>query len=171
MKTIHDAKPVSDSNPAAKFRRLPALWVWMEKPLNALQPLASLLARFYVGNVFFSSGLTKLLDWDTTLLLFREDYQVPLLPPTLAACMGTAGEIGLPILLVLGLCGRFSAMGLSVVNLVAVLSLSEVAPAALQQHITWGVLLAALALFGSGQWSADTFFYRFSRQDDARSRP
>ena len=35
----------------------------------------------------------------------------------------------------------------------AVLSLAEVAPAALQQHYTWGVLLAALAVFGSGKWA------------------
>jgi putative oxidoreductase len=72
---------------------------------------------------------------------------------------------------VLGLGGRFSALGLSVVNLVAVLSLSEIAPAALQQHITWGVLLATLALFGSGQWSADTVWGLFARQSSARGQP
>ena len=67
--------------------------------------------------------------------------------------MGTAGELGLPVLLVLGLAGRFAALGLSVVNLVAVASLMEIAPAALQQHVTWGVLLATLALYGCGPWS------------------
>jgi putative oxidoreductase len=41
------------------------------------------------------------------------------------------------------------------VNVVAVLSLAEVAPAALQQHVTWGVLLAALAIFGNGTWALD----------------
>jgi putative oxidoreductase len=171
MKTSAYVKPISERYPATGFLRLSPLWVWMEKPLNVLQPLASLLARVYVGNVFFSSGLTKLRDWDTTLLLFREDYKVPLLPPTLAAYMGTAGEIGLPVLLVLGLGGRFSAMGLSVVNLVAVFSLSEIAPAALQQHITWGVLLATLALFGCGHWSADTIWGLLARQSSARCRP
>jgi putative oxidoreductase len=69
--------------------------------------------------------------------------------------MGTAGELVLPVLLVLGLGGRFAALGLSVVNVVAVISLSEIAPAALQQHITWGVLLAALAIYGGGKWSID----------------
>jgi putative oxidoreductase len=80
---------------------------------------------------------------------------VPVLPPELAALMGTAGEIALPILLVLGLAGRIPALGLSVVNAVAVISLMEVAPAALQQHTSWGVVLAALALFGSGRWALD----------------
>ncbi len=59
------------------------------------------------------------------------------------------------MLLLIGLAGRFAALGLSVVNVVAVLSLSDIAPAALQQHITWGVLLAALALYGVGKWSVD----------------
>lgn len=123
--------------------------------LDALQAPAALLARLYVANAFFSSGLTKLRDWDITLLLFMDEYHVPLLPPELAAWMGTTGELVLPVLLVLGLGGRFAALGLSVVNVMAVLSLSEIAPAALQQHITWGVLLAVIALYGPGAWSAD----------------
>jgi putative oxidoreductase len=126
-----------------------------EQLLNHLQPLAALLARAYVAQVFFLSGLTKLRDWSVTLFLFREEYHVPLLPPELAAMLGTAGELVLPLLLVLGLGGRFAALGLSVVNVVAVLSLAEIAPAALQQHITWGVLLATLALYGSGSWTLE----------------
>ena len=133
------------------------LWDWCDRVLDALQPLASLLARLYVAQVFFASGLTKLRDWDTTLALFMDEYQVPVLPPELAAMAGTAGEIVLPCLLVLGLGGRFAALGLSVVNAVAVVSLMEIAPAALQQHITWGLLLAGLAIFGCGKWSADTW--------------
>nr|WP_315464925.1 DoxX family protein [uncultured Rhodoferax sp.] len=131
--------------------------------LDALQAPAALLARLYAANVFFSSGLTKLRDWDITLMLFMDDYHVPLLPPAMAAWMGTAGELVLPVLLVLGLGGRFAALGLSVVNAVAVLSLSEIAPAALQQHITWGVLLAMLALYGPGAWSVDRFVNKNGR--------
>ena len=67
--------------------------------------------------------------------------------------LGVLGVLG--ALLVLGLGGRIAALGLSVVNVVAVLSLRGIPPAALQQHITWGVLLAALALFGVGRWSVD----------------
>jgi putative oxidoreductase len=128
----------------------------LDQAMNSLQSLAALLARLYVAQVFFASGLTKLRDWDITLALFTDEYHVPLLPPNVAAVMGTAGEIGLPVLLVLGLGGRFASLGLSVVNVVAVLSLAEIAPAALQQHITWGILLAALAIFGNGRWSLDT---------------
>jgi putative oxidoreductase len=123
--------------------------------LDALQPLAALAARIYVANVFFLSGLTKIRDWSTSASLFMDEYKVPLLSPELAAAMGTAGELVLPILLVLGLGGRFAALGLSVVNIVAVISLSEIAPAALQQHITWGVLLAGLAIYGCGKYALD----------------
>jgi putative oxidoreductase len=44
-----------------------------------------------------------------------------------------------------------------VVNVVAVLSLAEIAPAALQQHQFWGSLLAGLVLWGPGRWSLDAF--------------
>ena len=127
----------------------------MTSTLDHARPLAALAARAYLAQVFFLSGLTKLRDWDTTLLLFTEEYRVPLLSPGVAAVMGTAGELVLPVLLLVGLAGRFAAMGLGVVNAVAVISLAEIAPAALQQHITWGVLLAALALYGVGWWSVD----------------
>lgn len=123
--------------------------------LDLLQPAAALAARVYVGQVFFLSGLTKLRDWDITVALFTDEYRVPLLSPALAAVLGTAGELVLPVLLVLGLAGRFSALGLFVVNAVAVISLSEIAPAALQQHIFWGALLAGLAIYGPGRWSLD----------------
>jgi putative oxidoreductase len=142
---------------------------WLEAPLalcrtgtrvlEALQPAAQLAARLYVGAAFFRSGLTKIADWETTLALFQDEYKVPLLPPPLAAVMGTGGELVLPVLLVLGLFGRFGALGLSVVNVVAVLSLEEIAPAALQQHVFWGSLLAALVLWGPGRWSLDAWWW------------
>lgn len=130
-------------------------WCALVAALDSLQPLAALAARIYVGQAFFLSGLTKIRDWDTTVALFTDEYKVPLLPPALAALMGTAGELVLPVLLVLGLGGRFAALGLFVVNAVAVISLSEIAPAALQQHVFWGSLLAGLAIFGPGPWSLE----------------
>jgi putative oxidoreductase len=125
--------------------------------LDRLQPAALVLARWYVGAVFFRAGLTKLRDWETTLALFADEYQVPLLSPTAAAYLSTAAEIVLPVLLVLGLGGRFAAAGLFVLNVVAVLSLAEIGEAALQGHVFWGSLLAALVLWGPGGWSLDRF--------------
>jgi putative oxidoreductase len=125
--------------------------------LERAQPLAQLAARLFVAQAFFASGLTKLRDWETTLALFADEYQVPLLPPDVAALLGTAGELVLPVLLAVGLAGRFAAAGLFVVNAVALLSLMDVAPAALQQHVFWGSLLVGLVLWGPGRWSLDRF--------------
>ena len=132
-----------------------AFWTSVTQTLDLAQPLAALLARLYVAQVFFMSGLTKIRDWEITVSLFTDEYKVPYLSPELAAMLGTAGELVLPVLLVLGLVGRFAALGLFVVNAIAVISLSEIAPAALQQHITWGVLLALLAIYGCGKWALD----------------
>jgi len=137
------------------LQRAIKLWGLLTSALDSLQPLAALAARIYVGQAFFLSGLTKIRDWETTIALFTDEYKVPFLPPALAALMGTAGELVLPVLLVLGLGGRFAALGLFVVNAVAVISLQEIAPAALQQHVFWGSLLAGLAIFGPGAWSLE----------------
>jgi putative oxidoreductase len=137
------------------LQRAVKLWNLLSKALDSLQPLAALAARIYVGQAFFLSGLTKIRDWETTIALFTDEYKVPLLPPALAAVMGTTGELVLPVLLVLGLGGRFAALGLFVLNAVAVISLAEIAPAAFQQHVFWGSLLAGLAIFGPGAWSLE----------------
>jgi len=126
--------------------------------LEAAQPAAQALARLYVAKVFFLSGLTKVRDWDITLALFADEYQVPLLSPTLAAWLGTGAELLLPVLLALGITGRAAALGLFMVNAVAVISLSEIGEAALQQHVFWGSLLLGLMLWGPGRWSFDAWW-------------
>lgn len=147
--------------PLATPTSLPArFWLSGERAirgLKALQPLALLAARFYVASVFFRSGLTKLRDWDTTVALFTDEYKVPLLSPEVAAFMGTGGELALPVLLVLGLFGRFAAAGLTVVNIVAGISLTDIPDAALLGHVFWGSLLLAVLLWGPGAISLDRF--------------
>lgn len=123
--------------------------------VNYLQPLGSLAARIYIAWVFFASGLTKLRDWESTLFLFEEEYAVPFINFELAAWLGTAGELILPVLLVLGLLGRFAAIGLSVVNIVAVVSLEAIAPAAYTLHVLWGLVLVHLIVWGPGVISLD----------------
>ncbi|MGH8846843.1 MAG: DoxX family membrane protein, partial [Polaromonas sp.] len=78
--------------PSQYLQRALALWSLLTRALDALQPAAALLARLYLAQVFFLSGLTKIRDWDTTIALFTDEYKVPLLSPALAAAMGTTGE-------------------------------------------------------------------------------
>lgn len=153
--------PAMLPSPTGAKARILALWDLQDRILNAFQPLAALMARLYVAQVFFASGLTKLRDWETTVMLFTYEYHVPLLPPAVAAVMGAGGELVLPVLLVLGFGGRFAPIGLSIMNVMAVVSLSEIAPEALQLHITWGILLAGLSVYGVGNWSADFWVRRW----------
>jgi putative oxidoreductase len=120
-----------------------------------LTPTFDLAIRLYVANVFFKSGLTKIQDWSSTVALFQYEYQVPVLPPELAALMGTAGELILPVLLALGLAGRFGAAGLSVMNVVAVIAYADLSDLGRQDHLLWGVLLLVTLLHGPGRWSLD----------------
>lgn len=130
-------------------------WRWLTRALDALQPAAALLARLYLAQVFFLPGWSKLRDWEATLALFASEYKVPLLAPPWAAALGTMGELVLPVMLVLGVGGRFSALGLFVVNAIGVVALSGMTPLALQQHVLWASLLAGLAIYGLGPWSLD----------------
>lgn len=123
-----------------------------------------LTARGYIAWVFFKAGLTKIRDWDTTLLLFEWEYSVPLLNHELAAWLATTGELVLPVMLVLGLASRFCAAGLFVINAVAVVSLSEIAPAALYQHYIWGLLLLQVMVWGGGWLSVDSLLQRASKR-------
>lgn len=143
------------SNHIKKLEPLLTLYFSLSDKINVLQPLALLAVRIYVGWVFFSSGLTKLRDWDSTLFLFEEEYSVPFIHFELAAWLGTAGELVLPVLLILGLGSRFAAAGLTLVNIIAVVSLEVIAPAAYTLHILWGILLAQVLLWGAGTLSID----------------
>lgn len=105
--------------------------------------------------VFFLSGLQSLRDWQATLWLYENCFHVALLPPDAAAVAGTAGEVLLPPLLALGLFGRFGALGLFVVNAVALLSYLHAL--AIMSHFIWGILLLMVALWGPGAWSLDAW--------------
>lgn len=135
----------------------------LQGPRRALADVLDLLIRLYVAKIFFLSGLTKIRDWDTTLLLFEDEYDVPVLPPEIAAALGTFGELVFPVLLALGLLTPLGALGLTFVNLMAVVSywsfLKDAEPA-LAQHIYWGVLLLVTLLHGPGRLSLDAWICR-----------
>ena len=122
-----------------------------------LAPLMDMGLRLYLANVFFKSGLTKIKSWDSTLYLFSDVYQVPLLTPEVAAWLSTSAELGLSVLLVLGLFGRFAAAGLSILNVVAVISYAELSEAGINQHLSWGILLGVLLILSRGNWSIDAW--------------
>jgi putative oxidoreductase len=128
--------------------------------LDRLQSPLLLLTRLWVSWQFLKSGWLKLTNWDVTVELFRMEYQVPLLSPTIAAIAGTLGELLFPVALVLGLLTRVGALGLFAVNALAVVSYWHVLggegyEAALAQHVLWGFMLAVLAVCGGGALTLD----------------
>ena len=139
-------------------RFLNRAWNRAEALLDWLRAPALLAARLYVSYVFFNSGLQSLSDWAGTVWLYQNEFHVAVLPPHLAAVVGTAGELLLPPLVALGLLGRFSALGLFVVNLVALLSyMYALQVPAIMFHFIWGGLMLVIALWGPGAWSMDAW--------------
>ena len=128
--------------------------------VDRMQPFFAVALRIYVARVFFLSGLTKLHDWNITLALFRNEYRVPVLPPALAAVLGTGAEICLPVLLALGCGTRVAAAALFAFNIVAVISYAGLSPAGLKDHVLWGMLLLVLFFYGPGKFSVDDWLER-----------
>ncbi len=74
----------------------------------------ALASRISIAAIFFLSGRTKvdglLTITDGTYELFRSEYKLPLVPPEIAAHLATYAEHLFPMLLVLGLFTRLSAL-------------------------------------------------------------
>ena len=120
-------------------------------PSNWLQSIALLAARLWIAKVFFMSGLTKIKSWDTTLMLFAYEYEVPLLSSEIAAYMATGAELFLPVLLLFGLLTPLAALGLFVMSLVIELFIYP----GTTEHYYWLLLLGLLLTHGSGRLGAD----------------
>lgn len=119
--------------------------------LDYVSPAGDLILRCWAAYAFFVSGLTKIQTWDSTVYLFENEYSVPLLPPVAAAYLGTTVELGFPVLLSLGLMGRFAAFALFLFNIAAVISYPDLGAAGLEQHTVWGIMLLVQPLARSRQ--------------------
>lgn len=140
--------------------KLVQLYALFVRVLDFFNPVANLAIRLYVANVFWLSGQTKIASWDSTLALFENEYAVPLLPPEVAAYMGTAVELSMPVLLVLGLGTRFAGTILFVFNIIAVISYPDLGEVGLKDHIHWGLLLLVPVFYGAGRLSADHWLHK-----------
>lgn len=118
-------------------------------------PAYQLFIRLWMAEIFWRSGLTKIASWDTTVLLFAEEYGVPLLPPELAAALATAIELGAPVLLVLGLGTRLASVPLIVMTAVIQFTYLD-----RLEHWYWAMLLGQLLLRGPGFLSLDHWLTR-----------
>ena len=119
-------------------------------------PLAlfQLLFRICVGAIYWNAGLTKIASWQTTVTLFTQEYQVPVLPPELAAYMATTIELTCPVLLFLGLATRLATLPMLGQALVIQLF---VYPESWIEHLTWAAMLLFILTRGPGPISLDRF--------------
>jgi putative oxidoreductase len=135
----------------------PGRWLAPVHALLARIPdsLLLLAARVFPAAIFWQSGRTKVDGFalnDSVVFLFEEEYKLPLLPPELAATLAAIGEHVFPILLVLGLATRLSALAL--IGMTATIQIF-VYPDAWPTHGVWAVALLLVAMKGPGAWSLD----------------
>ncbi len=136
--------------------------------------LIAFVGRFSIAAVFWKSGQTKIeglaIDLiggrfelgiptlaDSTLMLFQYEYQIPLLPTLLAAVLATVAEHVFPILILVGLATRFSALALLIMTLVIQVF---VYPSAYPTHGVWAAVLLYLIAKGPGALSIDHWIAR-----------
>ncbi len=131
---------------------------------NRCRDLGDLVVRVWIAQVFFMSGLSKLTDWDTTLVLFKYVYSTPFMSPVFAAYLGTGVELLFPVLLVLGLGGRLFIFMFLIYNVVCVLSfhflLTPAGTSGFDDHVLWGLLLMMLMFHGMGRFSMDYLLHK-----------
>lgn len=136
--------------------------------------LIAFIARFSIAAVFWKSGQTKIeglgvdlvsgefhLGWprlsDSALALFKDEYRLPLVSPELAAPMAAFAEHFFPILLLVGLATRFSALALLIMTLTIQIF---VYPDAYPTHGVWAAVLLYLMTRGPGRISLDHWIAR-----------
>lgn len=149
---------VSAPAPAGIGARVSAVTSWLGRFPTSVLLLA---IRVGVGMVFFKAGLLKYHSWEFTVLLFRDEYKVPVLPPELAAQMAMIQELTLPVLLFLGLGTRIATLPLFGMLLVIQ---TFVYPNAWADHLFWAGALGLILTRGAGALSLDHLIARrFSR--------
>jgi putative oxidoreductase len=146
----------------AAFRPLIRLLARVIAILDATpHSLIGLLARVVPSLVFWQSGQTKMDGFtikDTTYVLFQEEYRIPLIPPHIAAIAAATAEHVFPVLLVIGLASRLSALALLAMTLVIEIF---VYPDAYVEHGLWAISFLIIIARGPGTISADYFVRRW----------
>ena len=121
--------------------------------------LVPLVQRLGIAAVFFQSGRSKVEGifslTDGTFYLFQTDYRLPFISPVPAAYIAAASEHIFPILLLLGLFTRLSALALLVMTGVIEVF---VYPDAWPTHLSWAAILIPLIGRGGGWLSFDRLF-------------
>ena len=165
------ASPASTAKPSPLAQRIASLGAVFERIPHSL---IAFIARFSIAAVFWSSGQTKVqgfvvnlvsgefaFGWprlsDSVVSLFEDEYKLPWIAPTLAAPLAAVAEHVFPLLILIGLGTRWSALALLGMTLVIQLL---VYPGAYATHGTWAAVLLYLMARGPGVLSIDHWLAR-----------
>jgi putative oxidoreductase len=124
------------------------------------QSFISLAARIFPAAVFWRSGQTKVEGFhvtDNAIDLFRDEYALPLIDPVVAAKIAAFSEHFFPLLLVIGLASRLSALAL--LGTTAVIEIF-VYPDAWPEHGIWATCFLVIIARGPGIFSLDHLLAR-----------
>lgn len=130
-------------------------------PESWVEQLTLLFVRVSLAGIFWRSGRTKVEEgsWlsisDTAKFLFQEEYSNVPLPPLFATYMATYAEHLFPILLVIGLFTRLSALAL--LGMTMVIQIFVYPEAWWSVHMIWVALALVLIVRGPGRISSDAF--------------
>ncbi len=120
-----------------------------------ISPILLLSLRILIASVFLKSGLTKISSFESTVFLFENEYQVPILSPIFAAYLATFSELFFSTLLIIGFATRLACLPLIIMTLVIQLSIIQN-----PQHFYWIAILATIFTFGAGCISLDALVKR-----------
>jgi len=160
--------------PRLPLRVLRDFWYKLAAHLTKLVPhdALALINRVAIAAIFFLSGRTKvegvLTITDSAYALFRDEYKLPLIPPEIAAQAAAFAEHFFPLLLVLGLFTRLSALALLCMTLVIQIF---VYPDAWPTHLSWAGLLLYLVGRGAGVISLDRVIRNLVQEPTPRVKP
>jgi len=123
--------------------------------LNYGQTPLLLLLRLWIATLFFRSGYLKISNFDNAISLFTYEHPVPLLPPLVAAILGTFFELVCSSMLILGIGTRLATLPLIAMTLVIEFTYMDVV-----EHYYWLMVLGTILFFGPGAISVDRLLYR-----------
>ncbi len=112
----------------------------------------TLTMRISIGMVFFNSGALKVKSFQFAVKLFQDEYQLPLLDPTVAAKLAAFTEITFPLFLFAGLATRLATLPLLGMTFIIQF---VVYPNAWAGHLLWATLLGFPLIYGPGVFSID----------------
>ena len=116
-------------------------------------PIVDLLIRFSLAAQFFRTGMLKTIDPEPTVWLFTFVHPIPGISPETATWLLTIAELAAPVLILVGLATRISALVLLFSAFLLHLAFPAVA-----DHLYVMLLLGLIFVIGPGRFSLDHKF-------------